>query len=205
MRAVAHVGPEAPADVSRADGALARLRADFRRYFKENGTLGLWEKTRVFLQTEALWAIMIYRFGRFLHHEAPSPIRTLLRYPFALTQLTTRLAVGVYIDPAADVGPGLYIGHSGGIWVAPGTRIGRNCNLNHAVTIGVAGRSRRGVPTIGDHVWIGTKATIAGEVTVGSGAVIGANSLVTSNVPENAVVLGVPARVLGISGSAGHL
>jgi len=190
---------------SSADGALARLKADLERYFRMTGAEGPWAKARLVLQTESIWAIAVHRLGHFLRSEAPLPARALLRWPFAILQLAARLVVGIYLDPAADIGGGLYIGHSGGIWVAPQTRIGRHCNLAHAVTIGVGGSARRGAPTIGDRVWIGTKATIAGPVTVGSGAVVGANSLVATDVPENAVVVGVPARVLGFSGSAALL
>jgi serine O-acetyltransferase len=183
--------------------ALERLRADLARYFAMNGAEGRLERLGILLRTEAIWAIAAYRLGQHLRTETPWTWRLALAIPFALAHRAVHLAVGIYLDPKADIGPGLYVGHSGGVWVAPGTVIGSGCNLSQDVTIGVAGQYQRGVPILGDRVWVGPKATIGGKIRVGSGAVIGANSLVVSNVPENAVVLGVPARVLSYGGSAG--
>ncbi len=187
------------------ESPLEHLKADLGRYFEMAEARGLWAKLRTVALTEAIWAIAVYRLGRYLRTRSPRALRALLQGPYALAQLATRLAVGVYLDPSAEIGPGLYVGHSGGVWVAPRTVIGRGCNLNHEVTIGVAGKHKRGVPALGDRVWVGTKATVAGPIRVGSGAVIGANSLVTTNVPENAVVVGVPARVISYGGSAALL
>jgi serine O-acetyltransferase len=86
--------------------------------------------------------------------------------------------------------------------VAPGTVIGRERNLAQGVTLGVGGTVRRGTPTLGDRVWVGPKTTLSGPLQVGNGAVIGANSLVVSNVPERGVAVGVLARVVALSGSA---
>ncbi|MGC4113931.1 MAG: hypothetical protein QM765_04595 [Myxococcales bacterium] len=205
MNPVTQLRPRGDPAAEADEGCWARFKTDVARYFQRAQAQGMGERLRVVATNEALWAIAIHRFGRWLHHRAPPSVRWSLRLPFAAAQFATRLLVGVYLDPAADIGGGLYIGHSGGIWVAPGAVIGRTCNINHAVTIGVAGRADRGVPRIGDRVWIGTKATLAGNIEVGSGAVISANSLVTSNVPENAVVIGVPARILGYFGSASLL
>lgn len=187
------------------ESPLDHLKADLARYFEMAGARGLRAKLRTVALTEAIWAIAVYRLGRYLHTGSPPALRALLRGPFALAQLATRLIVGVYLDPTAEIGPGLYVGHSGGVWVAPRAIIGSGCNLNHQVTIGVAGKHKRGVPALGDRVWVGNKATVAGPIRVGSGAVIGANSLVTTNVPENAVVVGVPAKVIGFGGSGALL
>ncbi len=188
-----------------AESALDHLKADLDRYFEMVGASDGWSKLRTVAMTEAIWAIALYRLGRYLSADSPKALRALLRGPFALAQMAMRLLVGIYLDPSAEIGPGLYVGHSGGVWVAPRTVIGRGCNLSHEVTIGVAGKHRRGVPALGDRVWVGTKATVAGPIRVGSGAVIGANSLVTTNVPENAVVIGVPAKVISYAGSAALL
>lgn len=74
-------------------------------------------------------------------------------------------------------------------------RIGRNCNISHGVTLGQANRGRRtGVPVIGDGVYIGPGAKVVGAVTVGDNVAIGANCVVVDDVPDNAVVAGVPGR-----------
>jgi serine O-acetyltransferase len=196
--------PSAPARLAGdgpEPGAWQCLREDVGRYFRYARAQGTWERIRIITQTEGIWAIAAYRAGRYLREEAPAPVRSALRLPFALVREGLRLAVGIYLDPSARIGPGLYIGHSGGIWVAPGSVIGRECNLSQGVVLGVGGTLRRGTPRLGDRVWVGPKATVTGPVQVGDGAVIGANSLVVSNVPERGVAVGVPARVVALSGS----
>ncbi|MGC3997124.1 MAG: hypothetical protein QM767_06220 [Anaeromyxobacter sp.] len=182
-------------------GAWEAFRADVNRYFKYARAQGTWERLRIVTQTEGIWATGLYRFGRYLQEEAPTPLRLALKWPFALVRETIRLAIGITIAPSARIGPGLYIGHSGGIWIAPGSVIGRECNLSQGVTLGIGGTVRRGTPRLGDRVWVGPKATLSGPVQVGDGAVIGANSLVVSHVPERGVAVGVPARVIAFSGS----
>jgi len=84
--------------------------------------------------------------------------------------------------------------------------IGANCNLSHGVTIGVTRRGEReGVPQIGDNVYIGPGAKIIGAVRVGNKAAIGANCVVTKDVPENGVVVGVPDKVISMEGSEGYI
>jgi serine O-acetyltransferase len=191
---VAGPDPERPAWES--------FRADAGRYLKYAGATTLRQKARILLHTEGVWASAVYRMDRWLIREAPPLARTLLKLPVGVLRGITKLAVGIYLDPLCRIGPGLYIGHSGSIWVAPGAVIGRECNLSQGVTLGLGGTLRRGAPRLGDRVWVGPKATVSGPVVVGAGAVIGANSLVVSNVPERGVAVGVPARVVALSGSA---
>jgi len=80
--------------------------------------------------------------------------------------------------------------------------VGENCRIGHGVTIG--GRSDHyEVPVIGNDVLVGVGATILGPVKVGDHATVGANALVIDNVPANAVVVGVPARVIKYTNAAG--
>jgi len=75
------------------------------------------------------------------------------------------------------------------------TIIGDNCNISQGVTIGVSGRgNKRGVPIIGNNVYMGANAVIAGKIRIGNGVVIGANTLVINDVSDNITVLGVPAK-----------
>lgn len=175
--------------------------ADVRRYLRYAGAKTFRERARIILHTEGVWASAVYRTDRWLLRQAPPLARRLLRWPVGVWRGVSKLALGIYIDPQARIGPGLYIGHSGGIWVAPGAVLGRECNLSQGVTLGLGGSVRRGAPQLHDRVWIGPHATLSGPVVVGRKAVIGANSLVVSNVPERGVAVGVPARVVAFSGS----
>jgi serine O-acetyltransferase len=114
--------------------------------------------------------------------------------------------LGIAIDPSTEIGGGFYIGHFGGIVVHEKCRIGKNCNIHQGVTLGVANRGRnKGCPSIGDNVYIGPGAKIFGNVRIGHNAAIGANAVVTKDVPDDAVVVGIPGKVISHEGSAGYV
>ena len=95
-----------------------------------------------------------------------------------------------------EIGGGLYIGHPFGITVNPKAVIGSNCNLHKGVTIGQENRGpRRGVPTIGNCVWIGINATVVGNITIGDDVLIAPNSFVNCDVPSHSVVFGNPCVI----------
>lgn len=121
--------------------------------------------------------------------------------------LLSRMRIRYDIPLTASIGPGLYLArHPGGIVVNDDCRIGANCNLSQGVTLGQANRGpRAGAPRIGDRVYIGPGAKVLGAVSVGSDAAIGANAVVTHDVPDGAVVAGIPARVLSFATSAGYI
>jgi len=110
---------------------------------------------------------------------------------------------GISIPFETKIGEGFYIGHFGGIVVNHEAQIGRNCNISHGVTLGKANRGpRSGVPVIGDGVYLGPGAKIVGAVTIGDNVAVGANCVVTRDVPANAVVAGVPGQVVSETGGA---
>lgn len=99
----------------------------------------------------------------------------------------------IQIPKETDVGPGLYLGHGTGIIINSTAKIGANCNLSPFTVIG----SNQGqAATIGDYVYIGPHVSIVEDVTIGNGAVVGAGAVVIRDVPENAVVVGNPGRVI---------
>lgn len=104
---------------------------------------------------------------------------------------------GCFVQGGAVIGPGLKLPHPTGIVLGSGTRIGANCVLYHQVTLGGA---RRGdwhagrYPQVGDRVTIFAGAKLLGAICVGDDAVIGANAVVTANVPAQHTAKGIPAR-----------
>ena len=113
---------------------------------------------------------------------------------------------GISISYQTQIGSGLYIGHFGSIVVNQYTVIGINCNLSHQVTLGKANRGeRKGYPVIGNNVYIGPGAKLVGNVHVGNNVAIEANCVVTKDVPDNAVVVGVPGKVISLEGSIGYI
>lgn len=112
------------------------------------------------------------------------------------------LMLGVFIDPGTEMGPGLMIAHPTSIIINRRCRIGANCTISQNTTLGRKSREPNlGYPTIGDRVYIGPGAVIIGAVTVANDAAIGANAVVTKDVPEKGVVVGIPGRVISTRGS----
>ncbi len=98
---------------------------------------------------------------------------------------------GMEILIGADIGGGLYVAHPVGCVIVP-ARMGRNCSVIAAVTIGM--RNEWAFPVIGDNVFIGAGARVLGGICVGDNAVIGANAVVIHDVPPGETAVGVPAR-----------
>lgn len=179
-------------------GALDDLRLDLDRF----GTVGrgrsFGDRLRIVLTTEQVWVIATYRLTRWAMHECRVPVvRTVLLGAFKLHLHFLRALLHIWLDPHARIGGGLYINHFGTIWVNPGVVIGKFCNLRHGVTIGLGGTGEgRGVPTLGDRVNLGPYAVVVGKIRIGNDVGIGANSLVISDLPDRAVAVGVPARII---------
>ncbi|WP_335964311.1 serine acetyltransferase [Galbibacter sp. PAP.153] len=97
---------------------------------------------------------------------------------------------GVQIPPTTKIGGGLFIGHVGNIVLNPDAVIGNNCNIAQGVTIGQENRGqKKGVPKIGNEVWIGANTVIVGNITIGNNVLIAPNCFVNFDVPNNAVVI----------------
>ena len=136
--------------------------------------------------------------------------RALLKYsvyPLARVMLHHyRFKFGIDIPFTTQIGSGFYIGHFCGIFVNEDCVIGKNCNISQGVTLGKANRGRnKGCPVIGDNVYIGPGAKIVGAIRIGNHAAIGANCVVTHDVPDYSVVAGVPGKVISNAGSEGYV
>ncbi len=103
--------------------------------------------------------------------------------------------LGIDVPASIPIGEGLGIVHGGTVFLNAES-IGRYCTFYQGVTLGVGGVHDHNKPRIEDHVTVYTGAVIVGGVTVHSGAVIGANCVVTHDVPPNALFAGVPGRVV---------
>lgn len=189
----------------------AALREDLDRYVftieQQHGLTGRLAPIRVGLLSQGMWATAAYRVNHQARHHGRSRLVRVLSSSFY--QLITALT-GIHLNAEAHIAPGLKIPHGGRIEVGA-VRVGRNCDIYQGVTLGgtmsTAGdppsdpSSGPAVPTLGNRVWVGPGAVIAGRVTVADDASVGANSLLVRDVPERGVVLGVPARLVSRRGS----
>lgn len=135
-------------------------------------------------------AQILYRAMRFCQQHRLKPLA------FLLYRMNAMLGHAV-IGRGAEMGPGLVILHSFGIVINTQVKAGKNLVLEHGVTIG-AEKNRS--PILGDNVFIGAGAKVIGPVHIGSDVKIGANAVVTRDLPDGATAVGIPARVIKVYG-----
>ena len=117
----------------------------------------------------------------------------------------SRFMTGIEIHPKAKIGKNLFIDHGMGVVIGETSDIGDNVTIYHNVTLGGISpsinsenqRETKRHPTLHDHVVVGSGAQVLGPIVVGKNAKIGANAVVTKDVPENGVMVGIPARNVG--------
>lgn len=164
-----------------------QLRRDFRRH--ESSILN-----------PALWAVLNYRFGRWVLTLRPAPIRFLASVIYGVNKYIILYTGNIRLHRKTKIGENLQLVHIGNILIHPNSIIGDRCRIQHNVTLAANMDKNDGAPIIGNDVFIGTGATILGDITIGDGARIAANSLVITNVPPGATAIGVPARIMKYTG-----
>lgn len=132
--------------------------------------------------------VSYYRLARWLY------LRRIPLLPRVITRLSV-LLFHCYIPCSVEIGEGFEVGYWGmGIVIHPEVKIGRNVFVAHGVTIGGRNESPN-VPRIEENVYIATGAKVLGDVTIGSGSIIGANAVVIRTVPPRCIAVGIPARI----------
>jgi serine O-acetyltransferase len=178
------------------------IHSDYKKYKKYGaGFFVIW------FFTQGFWAIFQYRIAHYVFKTVTiQPFRALFKGLLFFWQKGIEITTGISIPASAKIGHSFYIGHFGGIIFNSDTRIGNNCNVAQNVTIGVSGQGdKRGVPVIGNNVYIAANSVLAGKITIEDNVLIGACSLVTSDVKENTTVLGVTAVVVSQNGSKDYI
>lgn len=168
------------------------LLEDIRAYRKNDPAAR--NALEVALLYNGFHATLFYRIAHWLYiHRLHFLARLLSQFAKFLT--------GVEIHPAAKIGRRLVIDHGTGIVIGATAEIGDDCLLYQGVTLGGTGKDvGKRHPTLGNNIMVGCGAKILGPFKVGDNARIAANSVVLREVPENATVVGVPGRIVKISG-----
>ena len=151
-------------------------------------------RLEIFLLYPGVHAVLFHRVSHWLW-------RHRLHFLARLNSQLARFLTGIEIHPGAQIGRRLVIDHGMGIVIGETTQIGDDCLIYHGVTLGGTGKDKgKRHPTIGNNVMISAGAKILGPFRVGDNSRVAANSVVLSEVPENATVVGAPAQVVSISG-----
>lgn len=157
----------------------------------------------IFVVHPGLLASIYYRLGHWLWYtQGFHKILTYIIRPFYLLgKRFIEAYAGISISPHARIGRGFFIEDFGSIYIGP-SRIGDNCSLSHEVSVGLIGPvNPQDLPVLGDRVFIGAGAKIVEPVSVGDDVAVGAMAVVTTDLPDCAVAVGVPARAVSFKGS----
>lgn len=170
----------------------------------DSGAIGLWAQIHEdWVTHDRDWtrpgfrAVAVHRFGSWR-----MSIRTkLVRAPFSVLYRAlfrwTRNVYSIELPYTVKLGRRVVVEHQGGIVIHGNCVIGDECTIRQGVTLGNRSRETRSeAPRLGDRVDVGAGAKVLGGVTIASGAIIGANAVVLSDVPAGALAVGVPAKIL---------
>ena len=180
---------------------FALIKSDYQKYKKYGGNF-----LSIIFLTQGFWASFQYRIAHSIFKLRVPVIRQILIIICLLWQKVIEITTGISIPASAKIGHSFYIGHFGGIIINANVVIGENCNISQGVTIGVSGRGeKRGVPILGDNVYIGANAVLAGKIILGNNVVVSGSSLLVDDAESNGVYCGVPAIKISDKGSEGYI
>jgi len=173
---------------------FSEMRADFQAILdRDPAAHGFFERLLCY---SGFHALVLHRFAHGLH------ARLGLRLPARLVSQLARFLTGVEIHPGAAIGRGVFIDHGMGVVIGETAVVGDDCTLFQGVTLGGTGKeSGKRHPTLEEGVVVGTGAKILGNLRIGRYARIGAGSVVVTDVPAEATVVGVPGRVVVHAGA----
>jgi serine O-acetyltransferase len=166
---------------------LSDFRKDLRRYREPDNRMH-WEEFSII-------SVFLYRVGSGIRRISFAPLRwllTIIHFPFFIFYT---LLSGIQLPRGCKIGAGLRIFHFGCIFLNPLTIMGENCTLRQGVTIGNRNEIDD-VPVIGNNVDIGAGAKVLGRIKIGNNVVIGANAVVITDIPDDHIAVGIPAKAI---------
>lgn len=177
------------------------LSSDYKKYKKYGGNF-----ISILFFTQGFWAVFQYRVANSVYKLKVPILKQILQVFCIVWQKNIEILTGISIPASASIGHSFYIGHYGNIIINANAIIGNNCNISQGVTIGVSGLGeKRGTPIIGNNVYIGANAVVAGKIIIADDVLIGACSLVNSSAEKAYVLLGVPAIKISNNGSREYI
>ena len=164
------------------------IKEDFLVVYKKDPAIR--SKLELFFNYPGIWAIFWYRIANKLYK---NNFKTLARFIMGLSQILTNID----IHPGATIGRRVFIDHGIGVVIGETAIIGDDVTIYQGVTLGgVSLNKGKRHPTIEDEVVIGGGAKVLGDITIGKGSKIGANSVVVKDVPPYSTVVGIPGKIV---------
>jgi serine O-acetyltransferase len=164
------------------------IREDFLVVYKKDPAIK--SKFELFFNYPGVWAIFWYRIANKLYKKN---FKTLARVIMGISQILTNID----IHPGASIGRRVFIDHGIGVVIGETAIVGDDVTIYQGVTLGgVSLNKGKRHPTIEDSVVIGGGAKILGDITIGKGSKIGANSVVVKDVPAYSTVVGIPGKIV---------
>jgi serine O-acetyltransferase len=183
------------------DDVRSLFRADAERYLYYTNRRYCRRSLAVILATQpGILATAEYRFAHWAHQQRGLKGRW-CRLLHQLTRRPIEILTGISIEPTAHIGPGLYIGHFGGVIVGASCVIGAKCNLGPDTLITSGRGDERRSPQLGDRVNVSSGGRVLGPIHVGDDVMIGVNVVVVADVPARTVLAAPPPVVLSHRGS----
>lgn len=140
-----------------------------------------------------------FRIGSYLARQKGILFKLLYGIVFLIHKHNQYLT-GIQLPIGTQIGEGLCFAHFSCIVINSTALIGKNCTIYHGVTIGGVRGPKGGAPIIGDNVVISSGAKIIGKVRIGNNVMIGSGAIVVKDIPDNAVVVGNPGKVISYNG-----
>lgn len=193
--------PSSAVPANRPPRSESPLRADLRRRYAMTSGSTL-RRVLACARAPGVHAVLVLRFGQWSRRRHKL-LRILFDPIYGILDFFIQALWGIEIPRAAKIGPGLYIGHYGGITVSSIAVIGRDCNLSQNITIGVSGAgAKRGAPTLGDNVYVAPGARLVGKIVIGNNVKIGANAVIHKDLPDNAIAVLDPGfKIISYAGN----
>jgi serine O-acetyltransferase len=176
------------------------IRADFKRQTEINTGVGKARMVFYILFSQGFWAAAAYRVGWWCNNTKIPVLSFFLNLGYFFLNKNIEILTGISISSSAKIGKGLLINHFGQIFMHNLVEIGENCTIAQGVTIGSLGLGKLGAPKLGNNVFIGSGAKVLGNIRIGNNVRIGSNAVVLIDVPDNATVVGIPAKIIKING-----
>ena len=144
---------------------------------------------------QGFWVLVVYRFGRWRYTIRFAPLRKLMSLVFRILFKIVWIVTGTEMPCEVVIGHNFVIDHSYGIVIHGQARFGDNCRIRTGVVVGLNRVTETQAPVFGNNVDIGAGAKILGNIRIGNDVLIGANAVVLTDVPDNCIAVGIPAKI----------